>query len=147
MTTEETGNLAELAMREADNGNTLIALVHLEKVLHERKSPLLNTYFAYCLAKERKEYPRALTLCREAIEGALPLPALYLNLGRTYLAAGYKRQALNAFRRGLKFGGHPLISAEMRKLGMRKNPVIPLLPRDNLCNKYLGLLLKRLTLR
>ncbi|OHB25706.1 MAG: hypothetical protein A2X84_03495 [Desulfuromonadaceae bacterium GWC2_58_13] len=147
MTTDESGTLAELAIREADNGNTLIALVHLEKVLKERKSPLLTSYFAYCLASERKEFGRALALCKDAIEGALPVPILYLNLGRIFLAAGHKRQALNAFRRGLKFGNHPLITAEIKQLGLRKKPVIPLLPRNNLCNKYLGILLNRLALR
>jgi len=147
MTTEDAGTLAEQAIREADNGNTLIALVHFEKVLKERKSPLLTTYFAYCLAKERKEYGQALALCKKAIERTLPAPVLYLNLGRIFLAAGHKRQALNAFRRGLKFGSHPLIIAEIKQLGMRKNPVIPILSRDNICNKYLGLLLDRLALR
>jgi len=145
--TAESAALTEQAMREADRGNTLMALVHLESAHKERKSPLVTTYFAYCLAKERKAYGQALALCKEAIEGALPTPALYLNLGRTFLVAGHKRQALNAFRRGLKFGSHPLIIEEIKQLGVRKDPVIPFLPRTNFCNKYLGLLLHRLTLR
>ncbi|MEJ2202183.1 MAG: hypothetical protein P8X63_14375 [Desulfuromonadaceae bacterium] len=147
MTLEETSILAEQAIHEADDGNTLIALVHLEKVLKERKSPLLTSYFAYCLAKERKEIPRALALCKEAIENSLPSPALYLNLGRTYLSAGQKRQAMNAFQRGLRFGSHPLIIDEMKQFGRRRDPVFPFLSRNNICNKYAGILLNRLALR
>lgn len=147
MTAEEAADLAEQALREADSGNTLIALIHLEKILKERKSPLLTSYFAYCLARERNEYHRALRLCKQAIESALPIPVLYLNLGRIFLTAGHKRQALNAFHHGLKLGRHPLIVAEIKQLGIRKKPVIPMLPRNNTCNIYLGRLLTRLTLR
>ncbi len=147
MTTEEVGTLADQAISEADNGNTLMALIHLEKVLKERSNPLLISYFAYCLAKERKEHRRALNLCKEAIESALPAPVLYLNLGRIFLASGHKRQALNAFRRGLKFGSHPQIIEEIKRLGLRKKVVIPGLSRNNICNRYLGLWLNRLTLR
>ncbi len=147
MTTEEAGALAEQAIHEADNGNTLIALIHLEKMLKERKSPLLTSYFAFCLAKERKEYKKALSLCKEAIESALPIPVLYLNLGRIFLTAGHKRQALNAFRYGLKLGSHPLITAEISQLGMRRKAIIPILARNNICNRYLGILLNRLALR
>ena len=73
-------------------------------------------------------------------------PAFYLNLGRAYLKAGDKEGAIEAFREGLENDpdNHDLLW-EFRKLGIRKSPPIPFLRRSNPVNKYIGLLVSKVT--
>jgi hypothetical protein len=71
----------------------------------------------------------------------------YLNLGRVHLAAGQKAAAIRTLRKGLRFGRSRSIIQELKKLGIRKAPVVASLPRDHPVNKHLGLLFKRLGVR
>jgi hypothetical protein len=64
---------------------------------------------------------------------------LYLNLGRAYVAARRKRDALDAFRKGLEYDkSNREILVEIRALGSRKKAVVPFLDRSNPINKYIG---------
>ncbi len=66
-------------------------------------------------------------------------PVLYLNLGRAYLAAREKKEAVGAFEKGLAADPENReLRQEMKKLGDRKNPVLPLLGRSNPVNRYAG---------
>jgi len=71
-------------------------------------------------------------------------PVLYLNLGRAYIAAGRKKNAVIAFNQGLHYDPrHAAITKELRKLGMREKPLVSFLGRSNPVNKYLGKVLNR----
>lgn len=112
------------------------------------EEPSISSYYGFLLCKVEKKYKEGLDLCQKAIKRAGEfkdiLPLLYLNLGRAYLTSGDKKRAIEAFQKGLKHdkNNHDL-RWEIKKLGVRKKPVIPFLDRKNPINKYLGKLRAR----
>ena len=128
-------------------GGTLAAISYFEKAFQREDRPLYGSYLAICIAKERGQYQLAVTLCEKAIAREPQEPVHYLNLGKVYLIAGKRGDAVRAFREGLQRERNSEIVAELDKLGTRKPPVIPLLKRNNPVNKYLGIILRRLGLR
>lgn len=130
-----------------DNGDTPAGLFCLERLFTAAPDPILSSYYAVCVAKERRETKRAMDLCYKAMEDDPGNNVHYLNLGRVYLAAGMKREAIKVFRDGLLYGRSPLISREMERLGWRALPVIPALGREHPVNKVLGKVLFKLGLR
>jgi tetratricopeptide (TPR) repeat protein len=125
------------------SGETLVALMHFETAARLRQLPVVQSALAYCLAKERRQYQQAIALCRKALEAEPTDPRHYYHLGRIYLSANQKTQAITAFRRGLKQQRHQPIIDELRRLGVRKPPVFTSLPRDHVLNKSFGKLLTR----
>jgi len=147
MASLEYRKLIEQGAAEAERGNTLDALFHLESALRYGSTPRLNSYLGYCLARERREFKQAADLCLEALRLEPAQAVHYLNLGRVYLAAGQKAAAIRALRRGVKFGKSRAIIEELKRLGIRKAPVVSSLPRNHPVNKHLGVLFKRLGVR
>ena len=130
-----------------DNGDTAYGLVYLEGLFETRPDPILTSYYAVCLAKERRETEQALELCDEAMADDPGNSLHYLNLGRVYVAAGMKRKAIKAFRDGLLYGKNPLISRELERIGWRDLPLFPSLGREHPLNRVLGKILYRLGLK
>jgi tetratricopeptide (TPR) repeat protein len=130
----------------ADN-NSLAALAFFEKAVGREDSPAYCSYMALCIAKERGQYQLAVTLCEKA-KAREPLnPVHYLNLGKIYLIAGKKSEAIRTFRDGLSREKNPEIIDELNRLGTRKPPVFPFLKRNNPINRFFGLALKKMKLR
>jgi tetratricopeptide (TPR) repeat protein len=127
--------------------NPLGALSFFERAYAEEKSPVIQSYLGYCIAAERGQITEALKLCRAAIEREPENPEHYLNIGRVYLKAKRKDEAIAELRKGLSFGDNEEIKKLLDILGLRKKPVFPFLPRHNFLNKYGGLILRRLRLR
>jgi tetratricopeptide (TPR) repeat protein len=134
-------------MEAVDRGDTKVGLACLEGLFAAGHDPLLASYYAVCLAKERGELQKALLLCGEAMEDDRGNSLHYLNLGRVLVAAERKREAIKAFRDGLLYGKNKLIRKELDMLGWRKPPVISGLGREHPVNKYLGKILVMLRLR
>jgi predicted Zn-dependent protease len=130
-----------------DNGDTRNGLSCLENLFNAEPEPKVASYYAVCLAKERRDVEQALELCDAAIEEDPGNPVHYLNLGRIYLATGMKREAIKAFRDGLLHGKNLLISRELEKLGWRNPAVIASLGREHPINRILGKVLDKLGLR
>ena len=130
-----------------ERGNTFEALVHFENASQIAKTPLVNCYLGYCLARERGRLKEGASLCLEAIRKDPGNPELYLNLGRIYALAGQKNQAIRTYQKGLKMGCDQRLITELRHLGIRKSPVFQALSRSNPLNKYCGILFNRLGLR
>lgn len=128
-------------------GNILSALACFEKAVRIEDRPIYSSHLAFCIAKERGQHQLAVTLCQKAIAREPQNPLHYLNLGRIYLMAGKKAEAVNAFRQGLQHEEHRQIIDELNRLGTRRPPVIRSLKRSNPVNKYLGIILNRLGLR
>jgi tetratricopeptide (TPR) repeat protein len=147
----ETGAIAQKefdrAQQELDRNNVLAALSCLERALRIWDDPLWHSRLGFCIAKQRGQLTRAFELCRGAIEHDPDNPLHYLYLGKVYLLTGNTYEALQAFRRGRTLGNCPEIERMLESIGTRKRPAIPLLSRDNLLNKYLGIILGRLGLR
>ncbi|GAB4482332.1 MAG: hypothetical protein OHK006_00450 [Thermodesulfovibrionales bacterium] len=127
--------------------NALAALSAFEKAFQLAKTPLIQSYYGVCIALERGQIREAIQLCREALDRAPDNPVCYLNLGRTYLKAGRKSEAIDMFRKGLGKGDSPEIRNILDDLGIRQRPVLPFLPRTHFANKYLGLFLSRIGMR
>jgi hypothetical protein len=72
----------------------------------------------------------------------------YLYLGKVYRSAGLSDKSIKVIRQGLKIDRkHPGLIAEIQTFGLRKNPVISYLSRNNVLNKYLGIIFSRIGLR
>ena len=130
-----------------NKGDTVFGLACFSRLITSQQSPIIRSYYAVCLAKERDEQQKALTLCIEAIEEEPWNSMHYLNLGKVYLASGDKHAAIKAFRNGLLHGKNQLIAEELNRIGWRDLPVFTDLPREHLLNKYFGKLLKKLGLK
>ncbi len=140
-------HLVKQGISAAEQGNTLMAVVHFETAAKLRNTPTLRSYMAYCLAQERRQIQKAVYMCVEALQEEPHNSIHALNLGRVYLLAGQKARAINAFRRGLKLERNQKIIDELKKLGVRKPPPLNSLDRDHPLNKYLGILFKRIGFR
>ncbi|MBK5275251.1 MAG: tetratricopeptide repeat protein [Desulfuromonadales bacterium] len=135
------------AQRELDQGNVLAALACLERALAIQDDPLWYSCLGYCVAKQRGRLTQAFELCRSAIAHDPENPIHQLYLGKVYLLAGKQYEALQTLRQGMLLGGLPEIEKTLAAIGMRKPPVIAAFSRDNLLNKYLGIIMARLGLR
>jgi len=115
--------------------------------------PLILSYYGCLQALIDKKYRSGVETCKRAIAlfkeresfGMEVLyPVFYLNLGRAYLAAGKKKDAIEAFHKGLKYdNSNNDLRKEMRGLGIRKKPPVPFLDRSNPINKYIGMILQK----
>jgi Flp pilus assembly protein TadD len=147
MPPQELNALICKGLAEIERGNTLVALVHFEDAARRDNTPVVRSHLAFCLAKERRQMNKAATLCNEALQEDPGNPVHYLNLGRIYLLAGQKNRAIQTWRRGLKIGRNPQIALELRKLGLRKPPLLKALGREHPVNKYLGMMLQKMGMR
>jgi tetratricopeptide (TPR) repeat protein len=117
--------------------------------------PFLLSYFGCLEALINKNYADGIGFCKRAIEmldEKIPFgqeifyPTFYLNLGRSYIAADNRSGATEALQKGLTFDSENKdLLWEMRKLGVRRKPVLPYLNRSNPLNKYIGLILHKLS--
>jgi len=123
------------------------ALSCFEKASRLLSSPLHNSFLALCIARERGQFNKAISLCSEALDAEPGNPLHYLNLGRVYLLQGKAEVAIEIFRKGLSREANEQIIAELTRLGTRRPPPLPFLQRDNPLNKYLGIILTKIGLR
>jgi tetratricopeptide (TPR) repeat protein len=120
------------ALRQAMFGYT-------EERGHELPYPLMS-YYGLCLVVLRQDPPRGLAMCKRAVDEAGNRPEFYWALGKAYLAMRRKPQAITAFQHGLQIGDDARLVGELRRLGIRNEPLIPFLSRENFLNRYLGIL-------
>lgn len=119
-----------------------------EKLELHPDDPTLLSYRGLLEGLLHKRYRDGISICKKAIESVRKkmlfgseffYPVLYINLGRTYLAGGNRREALTAFHKALKVDrDNPEIKAIFTEIGIRRPPPISFLPRENLLNKYIG---------
>jgi len=138
----EAEGLFKKGLEALTEGNTLSALSYLEKAINIDNSPIISSYYAFCIAKARGQVSKAVSLCEEAIKREPQNSQLYLNLGRIYLITN-KEDAIKTFREGLNYEANQQIIDELNRLGPRKKPIIPFLKRSNPINKYLGITLRK----
>jgi tetratricopeptide (TPR) repeat protein len=147
MVNPEAKQLFDKGIQELSEGRTLTALSCFEKALAMEEDPLTGSFFAFCIAKERGEFRKAISLCNAAIKKEPENSFHYLNLGKIYLLKKDKIEAINLFRQGLQYENNQQIVDELNRLGTRNPPIIPFLKRGNIINKYLGMIVSRLKLR
>jgi tetratricopeptide (TPR) repeat protein len=116
------------------------------------EDPLIISYYGCLQALVDKKYRSGVETCKRAIlllkkQGSsseeVLYPVFYLNLGRAFVAAAKKKDAIDAFKKGLKYdSGNNDLKKELQGLGVRKQPPVPFLDRSNPINKYIGMILK-----
>lgn len=147
MTAKEVDHLIARGIKAINSGRTAAALECFEEAVKYQSTPANWSYLAFCLAKERRQFEHAIRICEEAIRKDPGSSVHYLNLGKVFLLTQRRTDAILIFRQGLLYEGSAQIEAELRKLGLRKPPVVGFLKRENPVNKYLGIMLTRLRLR
>lgn len=97
------------------------------------------SYYGLCLALEGRRVDEGIGLCRQAIPLESYNPDLCLNLGRALVAGQRRREAYDAFEKGLGLApNHAEILRELRRMGRRRRPPLPFLGRSNPLNVLLG---------
>ncbi len=113
--------------------------------------PVILSYCGWLQAIIDKKHQSGIAACRRAFvafkssdphTAGIVYPILYLNLGRAFLAAGRKKEAVESFNKGLKHDrSHYELKKEMKLLGTRKKPLVPFLSRSNPINRCAGKML------
>lgn len=121
------------------------AMTLFEKDSTFTRVPLALSYYARCLAATGGLFERAVALCLIASEREFYNPDIYCNLGSIFLMNKQKGAAIKSFRKGLKFdSNHKGNISALVELGARRRPVFSFLSRQNVVNKFLGLLADKL---
>ena len=102
-------------------------------------NPQYLSYYGLTVALIEKDIPRAIGLCKAAVEHAPYDPELYVNLCRVYREAGQRLKALDTLRTGLGFDSNSrILLMELRRMGIRRSPFLSLLGRNHLLNRIIG---------
>jgi tetratricopeptide (TPR) repeat protein len=97
------------------------------------------SYYGLCLAQEGASRRDGAEFCRQAIALEFFNADLFWNYGRVLLVSDRRKEAFAAFVRGLSVQkNHQDILRELSKMGWRRAPVLPFLPRENALNVALG---------
>lgn len=104
-----------------------------------RRSARYVSFYGVCLCMSRNSRRESLESCRTAARLNDIDPDIWWNLGRVAAIAGKRREAYRAWFRGLSLdNGHAGILTEMRRRGMRRQPVLSFLDRSHPLNIALG---------
>jgi tetratricopeptide (TPR) repeat protein len=100
--------------------------------------------YGLCLGTVLRRRYEGVRFCREAAELERFNPDIHCNLGQMLIVAGRRRDAYEAFIRGLRVQpDHQSIIRALKEMGIRRSPVIPFLNRANPINVCLGRLRSR----
>ncbi|MBD3868329.1 MAG: hypothetical protein IFK94_09405 [Acidobacteria bacterium] len=103
--------------------------------------PRYLSYYGVCLAVHADRAREGIYFCREAIAREGYNADLHLNHAKALLVADKRRDAHDSLIRGLSFQpGHREIRVLLKRMGIRKRPVLPFLERENVVNVKLGLI-------
>ncbi|MEJ2719973.1 MAG: hypothetical protein P8181_02365 [bacterium] len=139
--TLESQTLFNLAVEKVKRNNFREALGNLVEALRIAPSnPSYRSYFGFCLAQVEGDFDRAIQFCRSASESRPLDPMLHVNLGKVHKLRGDNSAAHKEFVRAWQVcRGHPAAAAELTRMGIRRPPVVGILPRSHWVNKYLGI--------
>lgn len=147
MIRDEKDELTAKGLTAMEHGHFYLAQVCFERAAAIEKSPIVCSCLGFCMAATRQQFAQGIELCTAAIDKDPETTTHYLHLGRIYLMAGQRDEAINAFRQSFQYGRDQQIIRELDLLGTRRPPVIKSLKRDHPLNKYLGIIFSRLGLR
>ncbi|MDD1632408.1 MAG: hypothetical protein LUP91_09395 [Methylococcaceae bacterium] len=125
--------------------------VLMQAAIQFPEDPVILSYYGCLQAVVDKRYRSGVETCRKAIHmlkdqktfgQEVLYPVFYLNLGRAYIAASRRKDAIDALSKGLKYDNtNSDLMRELKGLGVRKSPPVPFLDRSNPINKYIGMIL------
>ena len=101
--------------------------------------PATLSYYGLCLAMHRGRTKEAAEYCELALDREFFRADFYWNLGQVWIRAGHRRKAVEAIERGLAVEPqNPRLTKLMESIGVRRQPVLSFLHRDNPLNVSLG---------
>ena len=132
-----TGGVSALENKEVEAAHRMFREAY-EKNPEDTKA---QSYYGYTLAVVEDKVHKGLELCNKACRSGDAVDALlFNNLALVYLKLNRKREAVGAFKRGLKIdrSNKKIYEAWKNTVGIRRKPAIPFLPRSNFLNKAIG---------
>jgi len=116
-----------------------LGALHQQRTGSDHDEARYLSYYGLSLALARVDWHESLRLCREAVAIEDYRADLWWNLGRVALIVGHRAEAYRAFRRGLRLDpAHRGLREDLRKMGVRRQPVLTFVPRDHGLNIFLG---------
>jgi tetratricopeptide (TPR) repeat protein len=101
--------------------------------------PRYLSSYGLCLGLTRANVRKALECCRTAIRKEPHNPDFWWNLGQVALVVGKRGEAHKVLQRGLAVDpGHEGIHRDLKRMGVRRPPVLTFLARENPLNIVLG---------
>jgi len=106
--------------------------------------PLYLSFYGASLSIINKNHGLGENLCRCALQSGKEYPEIFLNLGRVLELAGKKQNAVRVLRNGYRLHSNNLNLLEaLQQLSPRGRVPLPFLDRDNILNKYSGIIIRR----
>jgi predicted Zn-dependent protease len=102
-------------------------------------NPRYLSYHGLTVALTEKDLPKAIALCRAAVQHAPYDPELHVNLSKVYREAGQRLKALQTLQSGLSYDStNRILLMELKRMGTRRKPLLGFLNRKNPLNKAIG---------
>lgn len=126
-------------MRQGDHARALHIFETVYKSDDLPKPVTGLSYYGLCLSSVNQQHRAGIALCEKAIQEKPNEVAHYANLVETYESAGRRKKAIDFLESTMtQFPRAKILQDLKEKLGKRKRPVIPFLPRGNVVNVVLG---------
>lgn len=127
-----------LELRRAGRGKEAASLLH-QIIDGGSRDPRHLSYGGLLIATEEGDVRTGLGWCERAVEIAFYDPRMYINLARLHERTGWKSQAAEVLRKGLRIDpGNDELLAEINRINPRTPDAIPSLPRTHPVNRALG---------
>jgi tetratricopeptide (TPR) repeat protein len=150
---DRSSKLAQLGIEHCRMGQWETGLRCLKQVFEDgqptgERAGLTYSYYGHALARVERRVDEGLEMCQRGAELEFFQPEVFLNLARTYLLAGQKREAVAALERGLTLDpDDTALLVQRLELGERQKVAVPVLPRSNPINRLIGMLRHKLKRR
>jgi Flp pilus assembly protein TadD len=145
--THESNVLFNRALEMVNRNRVTPARKELEKALQIcPRHPGYLSLYGLCIAVESEDFESARRLCESAIRLNPRDPLSRVNLGKVLRLQGETGAAYGEFIAAWKLDKqHPAPATELSRMGIRRPPVLPFLPRSHRANVMLGKLRSRMT--
>jgi len=120
-------------------GLPVLAGVIEQRGPYDKVPGIVYSYLGYGVAKFQNKTTEGLRLCEHAVKIQFYEADNHLNLARVSVLAGHRRNAVQALNAGLRLDPeHDGLLALKHEIGLRREPILGFLGRDNVINVVLG---------
>lgn len=132
--------IAREAMQAHEDGNHAEAARLFRQLIEDGcRDPKVLSYGGLLVATEQGDVKTGLAWCERAVEMAFYDAQMYINLARLHERTGWKTQAAQVLRKGLRIDPeNEKLLVEINRVSPRTPDAIPALPRDHVINKTIG---------
>lgn len=122
-----------------DGNNAEAARLFREVIESGCRDPKVLSYGGLLVATQEGDIKTGLQWCERAVEMAFYDAQMYINLARLHEQTGWKSQAAQVLRKGLRIDpGNEKLLVEINRVSPRTPDAVPALPRDHVINRTLG---------